>query len=91
MTEQDKQSQKVTTHLGVGFSLLSSDQKALWRGLLATAQHIVITCHRGPDGDAMFFADKSEARAKLRELQKDDRYSWNCEADVCLFTGWGRS
>ena len=53
MTEQDKQSQKVTTPLGVGFSLLSSDQKALWRGLLATAQHIVITCHRGPDGDAI--------------------------------------
>ena len=45
----------------------------------------------GPDGDAMFFADKSEARAKLAEMKKDDRYSWNCEADVCLFTGWGRS
>lgn len=42
----------------------------------------------GPDGDAMFFADKSKATAKLAELKKDDRYSWNCEADVCLFTGW---
>ena len=41
-----------------------------------------------PDGDAMFFADKSKATAKLAELKKDDRYSWNCEADVCLFTGW---
>ena len=43
----------------------------------------------GPDGDAMFFADKSEARAKLRELQKDDRYSWNCEAE-CVCSRGGR-
>ena len=74
-----------------GGGLLTPDQHALWRSLIDAAHHIVITCHRGPDGDAMFFADKSEARAKLRELQKDDRYSWNCDADVCLFTGWGRS
>ena len=34
----------------------------------------------GSDGEAMFFAGKSEARAKLVEMKKED--GWNCEADV---------
>ena len=34
-------------------SLLSPSQISLWHSLLAAARHIVITCHRGPDGDAI--------------------------------------
>ena len=34
-------------------TLLTSDQITLWHQLLKDAQHIVITCHRGPDGDAI--------------------------------------
>ena len=34
-------------------ALLSSSQISLWQQLLSAARHIVITCHRGPDGDAI--------------------------------------
>ena len=34
-------------------SLLSPQQITLWHTLLAGARHIAITCHRGPDGDAI--------------------------------------
>jgi phosphoesterase RecJ-like protein len=33
--------------------LLSEQQLALWHQLLAAAHRIVLTCHRGPDGDAI--------------------------------------
>lgn len=33
--------------------LLSPSQISLWHSLIAAAGHIVITCHRGPDGDAI--------------------------------------
>lgn len=33
--------------------LLSEQQRALWHQLLTAAHHILITCHRGPDGDAI--------------------------------------
>jgi len=36
-----------------GGGLLSPEQIALWHQLLTEARHIVITCHRGPDGDAI--------------------------------------
>ena len=36
-----------------GEVLLTPEQLALWQSLLAAARHIVITCHRGPDGDAI--------------------------------------
>ena len=36
-----------------GGGLLTPDQHALWRSLIDAAHHIVITCHRGPDGDAI--------------------------------------
>ena len=34
-------------------ALLTEQQKTLWHDLLAAARHIIITCHRGPDGDAI--------------------------------------
>ena len=37
----------------VGEPLLTPEQLTLWHDLLAAARHIVITCHRGPDGDAI--------------------------------------
>lgn len=33
--------------------ILTEEEKRLWHTLLAAAHHIVITCHRGPDGDAV--------------------------------------
>ncbi len=36
-----------------GGGLLSPEQISLLQSLLAAAHHIVITCHRGPDGDAI--------------------------------------
>ena len=33
--------------------ILTSEQRDLWRRLLEPARHIVITAHRGPDGDAI--------------------------------------
>lgn len=40
--------------VGLGFSpLLTPQQVSLWHSLLSAAHHIVITCHRGPDGDAI--------------------------------------
>ena len=38
---------------GGGGSFLSPSQMTLWHDLLFAAHHIVITCHRGPDGDAI--------------------------------------
>ena len=34
-------------------SLLSPEQISLWHQLLSAAHNIVLTCHRGPDGDAI--------------------------------------
>jgi hypothetical protein len=36
-----------------GEVLLTPQQISLWHQLLAAARHIIITCHRGPDGDAI--------------------------------------
>ena len=36
-----------------GEALLTPEQFTLWHDLLSAARHIVITCHRGPDGDAI--------------------------------------
>ena len=36
-----------------GEALLSPSDITLWHDLLAASRHIVITCHRGPDGDAI--------------------------------------
>ena len=36
-----------------GGGLLTLDQHTLWHSLIDAAHHIVITCHRGPDGDAI--------------------------------------
>ena len=36
-----------------GEVFLTPEQITLWQSLLAAARHIVITCHRGPDGDAI--------------------------------------
>ena len=33
--------------------ILTEQQKELWHQLLSAARHIIITCHRGPDGDAI--------------------------------------
>lgn len=33
--------------------ILSEQQRSIWHQLLTAARHIVITCHRGPDGDAI--------------------------------------
>jgi phosphoesterase RecJ-like protein len=33
--------------------ILTDQQLSLWHQLLSAAHHIVITCHRGPDGDAI--------------------------------------
>ena len=44
----------------------------------------------GKDGDVMLFADKATATATLKKMKADDRYSWNCEAVVTEFTGWGK-
>ena len=40
---------------GVGgeATLLSPEQRALWHSLLTASHNIIITCHRGPDGDAI--------------------------------------
>lgn len=37
----------------LGGGLLTLNQINLWHQLLAAARHIIITCHRGPDGDAI--------------------------------------
>lgn len=42
----------------------------------------------GNDGDGLFFPEKEQAVKKLREMKADDRYTWNCEAEVMLFPGW---
>ena len=44
----------------------------------------------GTDGDGLFFNDRSQASKKLKDLQADDRYSWNCDVEVMLFPGWGK-
>lgn len=36
-----------------GEVFLTPEQISLWHQLLAAARHIIITCHRGPDGDAI--------------------------------------
>jgi hypothetical protein len=44
----------------------------------------------GKDSDVMLFADKATATATLKKMKSDDRYSWNCEAEIAKFTGWGK-
>lgn len=44
----------------------------------------------GKDGDIMLLSDKTSATAMLKKLKADDRYSWNCEAIITEFTGWGK-
>ena len=44
----------------------------------------------GKDSDVMLFADKVTATAALKKMKADDRYSWNCEAVIAEFTGWGK-
>ena len=44
----------------------------------------------GKDSDVMLFADKATATATLKKMKADDRYSWNCEAVIAEFTGWGK-
>ena len=58
---------------------------------------IRINCEKGSDGwivgkdsDVMLFQDRKEATSALAKLKRDDRYSWNCEAAVTEFTGWGK-
>lgn len=33
--------------------ILTTEQRTLWHQLLVDSRHIIITCHRGPDGDAI--------------------------------------
>lgn len=33
--------------------ILTPEQRALWHDLISSPRHILITCHRGPDGDAI--------------------------------------
>ena len=44
----------------------------------------------GKDADIWLFKDKASAAAVLKRLKTDDRYSWNCEAVVAEFPGWGK-
>ena len=44
----------------------------------------------GKDSDIMLFSDKTAATAALKTMKTDNRYSWNCEAVVAEFTGWGK-
>ena len=62
-----------------------------------TKYGIRITHDRGPvgwvvgkDSDVMLFADKATATATLKKMKSDDRYSWNCEAEIAEFIGWGK-
>ena len=42
----------------------------------------------GRDGDILLFPDKPKATAALKEMKKNETYSWNCLAEVVEFTGW---
>ena len=56
MTEQNNQPTEVTSSPlppTLPQPLLSPQQVTLWHSLVSAARHIVITCHRGPDGDAI--------------------------------------
>ena len=44
----------------------------------------------GKDSDIMLFSDKATATAILKKMKTDDRYSWNCEATITEFKGWGK-
>ena len=44
----------------------------------------------GKDADIWLFKDKASAAAELKRLKADERYSWNCEAVVAEFPGWGK-
>jgi hypothetical protein len=44
----------------------------------------------GKDAEICLFKDKAAATAELKRLKSDDRYSWNCEAVVAEFPGWGK-
>ena len=44
----------------------------------------------GKDADIALFKDKASAAAELKRLKGGDAYSWNCEAVVAEFPGWGK-
>ena len=44
----------------------------------------------GRDCEVLLFKDKPTATAALKTMKADERYSWNCEAAVAEFPGWGK-
>ncbi len=44
----------------------------------------------GKDSDVLLFTDKAAASTALKKLKNSDAYSWNCEAIVSEFPGWGK-
>jgi len=38
----------------------------------------------------MLFADKATTTATLKKMKSDDRYGWNCKAEIAEFFGWGK-
>ncbi len=44
----------------------------------------------GNDCKILLFKTKQEAVKALHLMKKDPHYSWNCEADVAEFTGYGK-
>ena len=42
----------------------------------------------GKNSDVMLFETKQEATKVLSQMKKDDRYSWNCVAEVAAFDGF---
>jgi len=44
----------------------------------------------GKDADIALFKDKAAATAELKKLKSSDFYTWNCEAVVAEFPGWGK-
>lgn len=49
--------------------IITNEQAELWHQLINDAQHIIITCHRGPDGDAI--GSTTALAAWLRRKGKD--------------------
>lgn len=40
--------------------------------------------------DVKLFPDKAKAISFMKELIKDDHYSWICKVEVAEFTGWSK-
>jgi len=65
--------------------LKAIDADAVKYGIRITYKDGKIGWIIGSDCDYLLFNSEAEASKALKKMKKDDRYSWNCVAEIARF------